>query len=614
LVLGGAAYFHQHPSTAAESRNGSVTTQGRGPVYELGRSYRYRMAWKGNEVAHPFGVKGRQATKPITASMDLEADVILSAVRKNGDVTELAARFDKVGRHQLSVMGADALPSEEKAREVLEGRVALMAVDGSGHIVRFGFREGESEPFTHLVPFLLGAFEANVPADASEVWYADEHGPFGDSKARYSRQGDTVSRQRMMYSTIDGLATGRAHAVEESAATPAGTTELLLAPRGPFARILVDESVRVAEAEQASFEGSWRAEGSLIASDLAEVPTLDVASFTAAKSGPSTTVRERMMDARIAGLTTERMVADVVAFGPGGHPPDEARWMWRATGLVAKDPAAAEALGKAFETETLGPKGRALVTSVLASAGSDAAQAVLRRILKSKAVGSEPERAQLIGRLVAVSRPNAETVRFAGDMYRESKRAHSDDVANASLLAYGSVANGARRSGDAAVAAEAVRAIETEVRHASVPVERSVALRSLGNAAPAEAVETVKPWLADPAADVRASAATALRKTTDPSATATLVSLLVDPAPSVALSAIDALNQHTLGEGDIAQIFAQVRSGAVVLPAVGSLVSLVANYVGGDAPSAEAMLRYLLANPTTPPGVQAKIRGVLGPA
>jgi hypothetical protein len=231
----------------------------------------------------------------------------------------------------------------------------------------------------------------------------------------------------------------------------------------------------------------------------------------------------------------------------------------------------------------------------------------------SPAVDGEAERARLVGRFALIDAPDGDTVRFVGDLARDAAHGGDPDVARASLLAYGATADGARRNGDDDTADEAQRAIERDVHNAQTPTDRAVALRALGNAAAPGAAGVAAAWIHDPAPEVRAAAAASLRASPDAGAVPLLVELVGDPMAAVALAALDALSVRPLDETAMAGLSALLVADRVQAAAYGALVNVASPYVG-VAPSAETILRTILERPSTPEGVQAKIRGVLGPS
>jgi hypothetical protein len=120
---------------------------------------------------------------------------------------------------------------------------------------------------------------------------------------------------------------------------------------------------------------------------------------------------------------------------------------------------------------------------------------------------------------------------------------------------------------------ELSRELLTDLKTTDSPDVQLITLVALGNAGPDEGIETIESMMASPYENIRAAAATALRRVQDVKADQLLVKLASDPVAAVRESVISAMGERKPMPGSVAVIAAlcvsepifHVRAGAVQL-------------------------------------------------
>jgi HEAT repeat protein len=135
--------------------------------------------------------------------------------------------------------------------------------------------------------------------------------------------------------------------------------------------------------------------------------------------------------------------------------------------------------------------------------------------------------------------------------------------------------------------------IARDLQGASTPDEKRALLSALGNAGSHDHVGTLAKYKDDPDADLRATAALALRKDPSPESRAVLMGMLVDKNGHVADASLDALGYQTVNADDVRGVTALVTSGQTSLDADPAMVTFLSKH---HQPAAEARsaLEYLL--------------------
>ena len=572
-------------------------------TWQVGSAYRYRLAVRAEQTTHALrGAEGQGMDA--SGDTDLALDLVLRAVGTEGAVTTFVATIDTVARHHLVTLGRPLLDDDARAREILGAHPFVVALDGTGRVHAVRFASDAPTGVRALAPWLVGLTAVTLPPDDAIAWTASEAGPFGASHVGYVRDGRVLTRTRTTYDHLDALPAW----MTRIATQVASTTEVKIAPEGHLASLAETEEARALDGGgELRFEGKVTVRVDLVAVERASGPLPEVASFREAASlaGAGAEAREQALAERTAGMTTASMMADIAAFANGGLMPDHTRWLWRATGVLAKDPKAAAALVSAYRSRGTGEKARALILDLLASSGRPEAQAALREALVDPTTRAAHDRALLVQRASFVSAPERATIDTVASLFREGRR--DPALRTASAFALGATAGAVAANGDRTTASKVTREL-AEAIDAAPAAERPLLVRALGNAGLAEDRPRVTEYASDPSPEMRAAAATALRKMDE--TTATLIALLGDASPEVQRAAMGALGGRALGDADLARLAEVVLAGRLDPRLDGQLLTMLD---AASAPPAQiaAVVRYVLARDQAEPALRARARALL---
>lgn len=496
--------------------------------WQPGRVYRYALTYTAEQQVTRVAPGGQ----PMQAAgeVELALDWVVEPLGPIDGHLLMALRLERPAHHRIEMGDAAVLPDAEAARAALVEPRAWMAVDATGRVAGFYFSAEASTLYEQLVQTL--AAEAELVLGPGERWSATQRTAHGASTSRYvarpAADGWSIERTRAPYDALAALP-GAARIDSVS------TARARVADAGHLSELTASERIDADGAEGAVAAGS-RLSLTLRSITAGGAPMPDLAALTARAPGqvvPSADGQRRALIERADGMTPAGMLGDVLRFGAGGRLPDHNRWLWRATGLLTLDDRAAAALGARFDAAELGPRGRALIADLLASAGTPAAQTALRSALDGAAAHADPARGLLLQRLAFVEAPTAETVDWlTGEMANGPDRL-------AAATALGSAA-GRVAGADSARSEAAVDALLGALEAAEAPEEAAALLRALGNAGQARALDAIAGQMDHAEPGVRAATATALRNIEGPRAARMLADLVADGAPMVQASALDA--------------------------------------------------------------------------
>jgi hypothetical protein len=601
----GAGWWAHHGATASSTEHpgAAAAMPALRLAWQVGSAYRYRLSVRADQTT--YALKGSEGQgMDASGNTDLALDLVLHAVGRSGASTTFVATIDSVARHHLVALGRPLLDDDRSARENLGAHPFVVAIDGTGRVHAVRFAPDAPSGLRALAPWLVGLTAVTLPEDDAIAWNVAETGPFGASRAAYVRDGLALTRTRTAYDRLDALPPWMTRTVTQVAST----TDVKVAPEGHLSSLAETEEVRTLDgAGDLRFEGKMTARVDLVAVGREGEPPPDVARFTevASLAGAGAEARDQALAERTAGMTTASMLADIAAFANGGVMPDHTRWLWRATGVLARDPKAAAALLAAYRGGGAGEKARALILDLLASSGRPEAQAALREALLDKTTRAAHDRALLVQRASFVSAPERATIETVATLFREGRR--DPALRTASAFALGATAGAVAANGDRTTASSVTREL-AEAIDGAAPAERPLLVRALGNAGLAEDRARVTEYASDPSPEMRAAAASALRKMDE--TTTTLIALLGDPSPEVQRAAMGALGGRALGDADIARLAEVVLAGRLDARLDGQLLTML------DAASARpsevaAIARYVLAREQAEPALRVRARALL---
>jgi hypothetical protein len=571
----------------------------------------YRVAWSGVQRGRLFeGGNARPTDTHATTRVDMALDVEWHVEAVQQDEAVLLVSVTGVDRHELRVLETDLFPSREEALAVLGGRQARvrLGLDGVPREVRF--QEGAPELFMNMVQWMVGQATVSLGKSGEPSWEAEERGPFGSSLVRYERTGEELTRARLRYLSFDAFASG---ADTLAAAALDGRSHIRLRA-GLLERVRSDETVRVdARAGGTELEGQTSFELSLRSIGRATRPPALVTWAAPMHPGEPVVGREtaaQLLDQRIGGMTAAQMLAELKSFANGGMMPQHTLWLWRATGLLKRDPAlAAELVSFALAKGTTG-KGRALALDMLASVGHAEAQAAMRAILGSPVLASSAQRPTLLQRISFLEAPERETIDLVVSSLRAGKQEGWGDLVYASAHALASASRAAAANGDDGTARQLVRSIAEELAAAQTPEASAALLGALTNATGAEVATIAQRHATSEDPRMRGAAASAVRKVDNREATEMLLALLGDSNAEVQAAALASLGDRKLSEETWRHVATLATSGRIPGSLDGMILNLAASYVS-EIRVVTQVVAVVAARPDADPATRARARNML---
>jgi HEAT repeat protein len=286
------------------------------------------------------------------------------------------------------------------------------------------------------------------------------------------------------------------------------------------------------------------------------------------------------------------------------------RFMWRATGLLRKEPKLAAELAKIALSAGANDKTRALVLDILASVGHGDAQAAMRTVLSSPALAKSGSRPVLLQRLSLLDAPEPATVDTLWDAYREGKQKNWGDLQYASAHALAAASGSASAQGDEHAAKQLVRRLSSEIGAAETPEAKSTMLSALANAKDPEAATVAKSYAKHESADMREAAADAVRNVGTKDANDMLIMLLADSNRQVQGAALASLAERTLNEGEWTRIAALITNGRVAVGLDGAVLNLASKYMGQFS-QVTRVIAHVAAQEGASPATRARAQAML---
>jgi hypothetical protein len=584
-----------------------------------GTTYRYAFDWRAEtqiQASPAPSSPGKPGGAPqgLTGRVRLEGDLVLSSMGRVGDAYRFVGRIESLRECSLDLFGSEVLASGPRANEALVGHDAVVELDPDGRLRAVRFEKEAPPIFKHVMESILEQSEAVVHADGDRAWSARETTLLGEGTASYEvEQADPprLLRERAPYDTLFALPGRKLAAGEQSEQSEAA---IVLDPRGVVASLVEDETLEVKAAggqrgtpltSTSHFGWELKGVGAWTPADR-EVASLDTR--TPGQLVPPADAERQILEQRIRGLTAEQMRTSLLAFGQTGRFPTK-DWLLRASGLLTQHPELCMDLVSLFEHEVMTDRGRAQIAELLAGTGTPEAQDALREVIASPAARANPRLEQhALQAFLVVAHPTADSLAFLREAFQTAKADGGGRYSSA--LALGAAAGNALRSGNAAAAGECDAELRRALADAKKPHEKRELLDALGNVGLAGDVTTIRAFAADADAQVRSSAAFALRKIDSDDARQALVSFAADPSADVETSAFGALGHEPLGQDDLAALSRVVTSGGTQQPSDSALLGLLAAHTGDGEP-VRAMLRFLLTRNGADNTMMAEIRRVL---
>jgi hypothetical protein len=355
--------------------------------WSVGQRLRYALSWTAQQTTRlPAGQLRAGSQGELSGRSEMALDLVLDTVSVEPGRAQVVARFDDLRAHRLELLGKAMLTSEKEAAAALTGpqAEALVTLASDGRVDELRFKDGSSDVFRALMAWVVTHTEVVVaPGEERAQWETEEPGVFGSGPVRYRRRALAVTRSRPRYERLTLVP--NAGPSEAATARAEGAAQVQLDGRGFVAALESDERVHLGERLEAA------ARLSLVLRAVSQVnePVALAAFGVALAPGqlPAASVSDdAALEQRIDGLTAAQLLADLARLGDGGRMPEHTRWLWRATGLLLRDPGLADRLVALVENGQVIGRGRLLIADLLASVGHEQAQAALTR--RSRAPGA----------------------------------------------------------------------------------------------------------------------------------------------------------------------------------------------------------------------------------
>ncbi len=512
---------------------------------------------------------------PVTVEHAWERGRCLASLRLDA-ATAATASAQLADRELLDASARAALGAHDVIAEVEDGVPAQLHLPAGAPVV--------VRNVLTLVATELG-LRAHPPAEAIEPAYA------GTARVRYVVRpaGDAreVVRERLAFAPLR-LAGGELDAPPEVRSTTRG----VVGADGALTRLDHVETIAVSATSTPRLEldtrlvlvargGRGRGPGGL----RARLAGREVVAPGGEVADPEAAARARA--SRIAGLTGAELMSLVRAVSDDRFP-DELRLVWRATALLAAEPALLDALGVLYADDALSDAGRRLVLDLLAGTDHPRAQRVLTQVIA--AITDPAARADALTRFAVVEHATAASVAFL-IAELDAARDGAPEVANAALYMVGAAA--ASTDDDAArAAAEAV--IARALDDAGDAAARGHALAAIHNAGSAALIERAAPLAGSDDWRDRAGVARAVRKLPGARSLELVRPLVTDPSPRVQRLALETLHTQPITADDIAEIATLVIGDRIAPGAYASAVPLLRLAPPGlRRQAANAMLAHL---------------------
>lgn len=551
--------------------------------FEPGTTLHYTVSWSGTQRGRLFAESAGAEQTHSTTKVDMALGMDLYVEDQAGDEATLRLSFSKVERHGLTALGAEVFSSREAAVDALVGRSARVRLGTDGIPRDVAFQEGSPDIFMNVVQWIVAQSAVSLgPSERAREWDATERGPFGaSSEVHYARSGAELTRSRVRYESFDAFAAENLSRITVKKLDGQSSVRLR---DGLVDVVHISESLRIdAKSGGTELDGNVVFDLKLESVDRGDRVGAAVAYGAPAKAGEAVIgadMRAQLLSQRVDGMTREQLLSDLSTMGNGGVMPSHTKWLWRATGLLKKDPSIARELGKLARAPDATDKARALVLDLLASVGHGEAQAEMRTILASPVVAKSGARTSLLQRVSFLESPEPATVDAVWASLREGKQRGAPDLVAASAHSIASSSRAMAKNGDDAGARSMVRRLAAEIEQAHTTESKAAVLSALGNASSGEVTAIAKPYASSESVELREAAADAMRKIDTREATEMLLALLADPSVAVQGAALASLRDRSLIASDWERISELVASGRIPKALDGAMLNLATNYVG----------------------------------
>lgn len=540
VLLGVAARSRAHAPTTAPTQRAVLAAPD--------ALRRYAFEYAADESSRLDAPSRDEALVELSGRVRLAGELVLTPARGPRADRRVWALRAQLSRAELVVSGRAQLADLAAARRIFDNAQVLVETDLDGMLR--AVHERDDDPVIARQTLRQLALELTLVRRPGDAWDVAEPAPHGTARSRYAwaTDGVTLRRARDEYASLTSLTPDAAQSVHGEAAFTFGRD-------GALASLDGDERIDVGDPARPSMSSHTHLALRLTAS-RPTAPMTDLSAFAPRRVDRPTASREmsaQHLAQRVDGLTVDAMIDTLNENLAGGIVPDHDRFFWRATGLLALHPEAAEVLGTVFRDPRASARARGLVLDLLARSGTPEAQRVLVALLDGPDADG-PSRPHYLQRLGFVRAPSPETLDLA------TRAMDRPDTRAASFYVLGSLAHTLSEEGRGDESARCNARLLDALSHAQ-PGEARHLLAALGNARRDENAAALAPYAHDPDVAVRSAAARALAVTGGDESTEALWSMLDDAEADVQELAIAGLRDRALDASRVTELAARVRDG-----------------------------------------------------
>lgn len=536
----------------------SAPTQSLGFGLQVGHSYSYLLRYDTLQKA----AAGLGNEEGLGGAMQLEADLTLYVHEAREGQFSLSATLDHIQHAKLKLADQFLWQNKQDALRTFAGRRMFFRMDASGKIASLTPPAGDdadTKLFSHTMQTLLTELQVQLALDGARDYVREESTLFGRVESHYTQKTtQELVRTRERATFLRAASLGTAEVTHELRAE-----HLVKLNRERVIEQLEGKEELTVQAEQKDLQRvSTRL--SLTLRSRARFDPLQVAFAGGAQRaldawGAGEDSERDHLDQRIDGLTVEQLLETVIAMGAGAERTDQARFLWRATGLLIRDPALCMKLVPLATHDKASRELRALTLDLLTGVSDEAATQAMLAILTAAPVRSDEAYPVYLQRLGAQTAPNDEAFELVHEVFAEAQRAGQQDELFASAYTLGSMAQEAE--GGSPQERRAVSALRESLAQVDDPTAVAHHVRALGNVGRDSVLSDVQRLRNHEDSEVRTAVATALGAIPSAQAERDLLELVGDASPSVQREAILSLYRRKVGPEGLLELRRSIQGG-----------------------------------------------------
>jgi hypothetical protein len=442
-----------------------------------------------------------------------------------------------------------------------------------------------------VVQHLFSEYQLNLIADEGDRWLIEEQTGVGPAQIEYQLSPQGGRKKRLQYNRLplSPLALNSKTALSKPKIKSDTTFN--------STSYLSHEEVMVDSIFSYTNDLELRLQGENLPGIAFKGPLLQMSEQVAPGESQITQDSEKkMLSQRVGEMTVDGLKTTYkqMANNPGVNS-DRNRFVWQATGLLLQHPEYARELAKLFTQSTATSAERSLILDLLANAGNDECQQVLRELLSDKSIQQHETYPLWYQRLSFVNTPNAATLEFSKSSYHESKKGGNRNFEYSTANSLGAIVSARSRivGQHEPEISEVNQELLSALNASQNNQEKRAYLLALGNAGFKTNTSVISSYANDADPDVRASVAVALRKTENDQAKGTLKNLIADRETVVQRSAIDTLIRFEQTPQDQEEFAQSLKTRAIRSESFGLVVKYIETKVSSST-LAKEMLDHIL--------------------